>query len=237
MPIASAGNFTIAWQPAQEAGSVARSIESTGKTLLVLDDAGLRTVSQFSVQIRQGSVSELSFGLPANSKLRDIRGSDVAGWKLEGNDPARKLIVSLRRSVTGTTDVELDLFQPLAVAESSVSVTAALPTPLGVVRETGTVALTAGTQFEVRGPNLPGGTRIDAREFDLPNFSQRPELQAFCAGTIEAAFRYAAHRPAFESTVARRSSQTDVAALSPYSSAVASSRSRASSTCNRRATR
>ena len=211
--IASAGNFTIAWQPAQEAGSVARSIESTGKTLLVLDDAGLRTVSQFSVQIRQGNVSELSFGLPSNSKLRDIRGSDVAGWKLEGNDPARKLIVSLRRSVTGTTDVDLDLFQPLAVGESPVSVSAALPAPLGVVRETGTVALTAGPQFEVRGPNLPSSTRIDAREFDLPNFSQRPDMQAFCAGTIDAAFRYVTHPARFESTAARRTSQIDVAAL------------------------
>jgi hypothetical protein len=213
VPIASAGNFTIGWQPAQEAGSVARSIESTGKTLLVLDDAGLRTVSQFSLQIRQGAVSELSFGLPRNSKLKDIRGSDVAGWKLEGNDPARKLIVSLRQSVTGTTDVELDLFQPLAVGESSVSVSAALPAPLGVVRETGTVALTAGPQFDVRGPNFPSGTRIDAREFDLPNFSRRPELQPTCGGTIEAAFRYSAHPAGFELSVARRSSQTDVAAL------------------------
>ena len=213
VPIASAGNLTIAWQPAQEAGSVARSIESTGKTLLVLDDAGLRTVSQFSLQIRQGGVSELSFGLPPNSKLKDIRGSDVAGWKLEGNDLARKLIVSLRRSVTGTTEVELDLFQPLAVGEAPVSVSAALPAPLGVVRETGTVALTAGPQFDVRGPNLAGGTRIDAREFDLPNFSQRPELQPVCGGTIEAAFRYAAHPAGFELSVARRSSQTDVAAL------------------------
>jgi hypothetical protein len=213
VPIASAGNFTIGWQPAQEAGSVARSIESTGKTLLVLDDAGLRTVSQFSLQIRQGGVSELSFGLPPNSKLKDIRGSDVAGWKLEGNDPARKLIVSLRQSVTGTTDVELDLFQPVVVGESPVSVSAVLPAPLGVVRETGTVALTAGSQFDVRGPNLPGGTRIDAREFDLPHFSQRPEVQPICGGTIEAGFRYAAHPAGFELSVARRSSQTDVAAL------------------------
>ena len=76
------------------------------------------------------------------------------------------------------------------MGESPVSVSAALPAPLGVVRETGTVALTAGPQFDVRGPNLRGGTRIDAHEFDLPNFSQRPEMQAVCGGTIEAAFRY-----------------------------------------------
>jgi hypothetical protein len=213
VPIAAAGDFTIAWQPSQEAGSVARSIESTGKTLLVLDDAGLRSVSQFSLQIRQGGVSEVSFSLPANSKLKDIRGSDVAGWKLEGTDPARKLIVSLRRSVTGTTDVELDLFQPLAVGETPLAVSAALPAPLGVVRETGRVALTAGSQFDVRGPNLPGAMRIESREFDLPDFSTNPELQAACRGTVEAAFRYVAHPASFEFTAARRSSQTDVTAL------------------------
>ncbi|HET6323550.1 MAG TPA: hypothetical protein VFG04_02525, partial [Planctomycetaceae bacterium] len=213
VPVASAGDLTISWQPAQESGSSARSIESIGKTLLVLDDAGLRTATQFSLQIRQVGVSELSFALPPNAKLRDIRGSDVAGWKIEGNDPARKLIVSLRKSVTGTTRVELDLFQPLTVAESPLPIAAALPAALGVVRETGMVALAAGPQFDVRTPNLRGATRIDPREFNLAEFCQTPELQPLSGSPIEAAFRYVGRPANVESTVARRSSQTDVRAL------------------------
>jgi hypothetical protein len=213
VPIASASDLTVSWQPAQESGSSARSIESVGKTLLVLDDAGLRSVSRFSLQIRQVAVSELSFALPANSKLREIRGSDVAGWKIEGTEPARKLIASLRKSVTGETRVELDLFQPLIIGESPLSVATMLPAPLDVVRETGTVAIAAGPQFDVRAVNLRGATRIAAPEFNLPEFSQSPEFQVFCGVPIEAAFRYVGRPANIESTVGRRSSQTDVTAL------------------------
>ena len=213
VPVASAGDLTISWQPAQESGSTARSIESIGKTLLVLDDAGLRIVSRFSLQIRQVGVSELSFALPPNSKLRDIRGGDVAGWKIEGNEPARKLIVGLRKSITGETRVELDLFQPLTVGESPLAVSAALPAPLDVVRQTGMVAVTAGPQLDLRAPNLRGATRIDAREFDLPELAQNSELNLPHGLVIEAAFRYVGRPVPVESTVARRSSQTDVTAL------------------------
>jgi hypothetical protein len=213
VPIASAGDLTVSWQPAQEVGSSARSIESIAKTLVALDDAGLRIVSRFSLQIRQAGVSELSFALPPNSKLRDIRGGDVAGWKIEGNEPARKLIVGLRKSVTVETRVELDLFQPLTVGESPLAVSAALPAPLDVVRQTGMVAVTAGPQFDLRAPNLPGATRIDAREFDLPELAQNSELNLPHGLVIEAAFRYVGRPASVESMVARRSSQTDVTAL------------------------
>ncbi len=213
VPIATAGQLSIAWQPAQEAGSVARSIESSARTLAVLDDAGLRTVSQFSLQVRQGGVSELSFTLPAGAKLQTVRGSDVVGWKIEGNDPSRKLTVSLRRSVTGETGLELDLFQALSVNQSSVPVSVGLPAPLGVVRETGIIALWAGSQFDVRGPNLPGGTRVDAREFPLATFDQVGTSATNERGMFEAAFRYNSRPAAFAFTLARRGSQTDVSAL------------------------
>ncbi len=215
--IATAGQLSLAWQPAQEAGSVARSIESSARTLAVLDDAGLRTVSQFSLQVRQGGVSELSFALPTGAKLQTVRGSDVVGWKIEGNDPSRKLTVSLRRSVTGETGLELDLFQALSVNESPVPVpvpvSVGLPAPLGVVRETGVVALWAGSQFDVRGPNLPGGTRVGVREFPLATFDQAGASATDEPGMFEAAFRYNSRPAAFGFTVARRSSKTDVSAL------------------------
>jgi hypothetical protein len=213
VPIASAGDLTIAWQPKQEASSTARSIESVAHTWFALGDAGVETVSRSSLLIRQGGVADLSFTLPANSKLKDIRGTDVAGWKIEGNDPARKLIVSLRRSVTGTTDVELDLFRPLELGESAQPVALVLPAPIDVVRETGAVALTAGPQFDIRSPNLPGATRIEAREFDLSEFGNRADDPMKPGDLIEAAFRYVSHPAPFESTIARRSSQTDVKSL------------------------
>jgi hypothetical protein len=213
VPIATVGQLSLAWQPAQEAGSVARSIESSARTLAVLDDAGLRTVSQFSLQVRQGGVSDLSFTLPAGAKLQTVRGSDVVGWKIEGNDPSRKLTVSLRRSVTGETGLELDLFQALSVNQSSVPVSVGLPAPLGVVRETGIIALWAGSQFDVRGSNLPGGTRVDAREFPLATFDQAGMSATAEPGMFEAAFRYNSRPAAFAFTLARRGSQTDVSAL------------------------
>ncbi len=218
VPIATANQISLAWQPAQEAGSVARSIESSARTLVVLNDAGLRSVTQFSLLVRQGSVSELSFTLPPNARLSNVRGSDVGGWKVEGNDPSRKLTVSLRHSVTGETGLELDLFQPLAVAETAAAISVALPAPQGVVRETGIVTLWAASQFDVRSPNLPGGIRVDAREFplstfDTATFEQAGETAGREGGAFEAAFRYTSHPAALAFTVARRSAQTDVAAF------------------------
>jgi hypothetical protein len=213
VPIASAGDLTIAWQPGQETAVSARSIESVGKTLLALDDSGLRIFSQFSLQIRQGGVTQLSFSLPPNAKLRDVRGNDVSGWKFESSGAARKLTVALRRNVTGSTRVELDLFQQVALGEAPTPVIAALPSPLEVVRETGIVALMAGPQFDVRTPALAGATQIDAREFDLAEFVASPALQAFRGRAIEAAFRYAGRPKSLESMVVRKSSQTDVSAL------------------------
>jgi hypothetical protein len=213
VPIASAGDLTIAWQPGQETAVSARSIESVGKTLFALDDSGLRIFSQFSLQIRQGGATELSFLLPPNAKLTDVRGNDVSGWKFEGSGAARKLIVALRRTVTGSTRVELDLFQPAALGETPTPVIAAFPSPLEVVRETGIAALIAGPQFDVRTPVLAGATQIDAREFDLAEFVASPALQAFRGRAVEAAFRYAGRPKSLDSTIVRKSSQTDVSAL------------------------
>jgi hypothetical protein len=218
VPIATPGeqtarDLTVSWQPAQEAGSVARTIESIAKTLFVLEDAGLTSVSQFSLSVRQGSVSEVSFALPANSKLKDVRGGDVAGWKLEGNDPARKLVVALRHKVSGETQVALDLFQPLEIGESLSSISSGLPEALGTVRQSGTVALAIGPQFDARTPSVPGATQIDPREFDLPGFYTTGGLQSGPPEPIEAAFRYASRPAAVVIGVGRRSSQIDVTAL------------------------
>ncbi|HXY33929.1 MAG TPA: hypothetical protein VEI07_06850 [Planctomycetaceae bacterium] len=213
VPIDSATGLTLSWQPTTEAGSTAQSIESFAKTLLALDDAGLRIASRFSLTIRQGGVSELTFVLPPHSKLKNLRGSDVAGWKIEGNDPARTLVVALRRKVTGSTSVDLEVFQPLDVGESPLALAAVLPPPRDVVHETGLVALSAGSQFEVRGPNLPGAARIDASEFNLAEFTGGSERQVPREATIEAAFRYAGRPASFETTISRRSSQTDVSSL------------------------
>jgi len=205
--VASASNVTIAWQPEQATGSTARTVEANATTALSLEDAGLRVQSRYRMHVGQGATSEFSFSLPAKLKLQEIRGGDVAGWKIEGTDPARKLVVTLRRPVSGDTQIEFDLYGDLEVRETASTLEAPLIAAQDVSRETGTIALFAGPQFDVQNGAVTNATQIETSSFEKSAF------QKLAARVPESAYRYVATPVRLQWLVARRRSATEVAAL------------------------
>jgi hypothetical protein len=202
----SGSELTIAWQPEHGPVSSVRSVEAAGTTAVSLEETGLRVYSRYRMHVVQGTASEFSFSLPPTLKLQQIRGGDVAGWKVEGVDPARKLIVNLRRNVSGDTRLEFDFFQALDVRESPTNVAAPLIVPLDVVRETGTVALYRGGPFDVRSAAVVNARQIDVREFPGTEFEPLAGMSA------DSAYRYMTRPVRLEWLVARRGAQTDVSA-------------------------
>jgi hypothetical protein len=207
VPIASAADLTIAWQPERDTAPGASSIDAEAATVLSIQDAGLRVHSTYLMHVSRENVSEFVFDLPPQLKLEQIRGAEVAGWKLEGDAKARRIVVSLRRKVGGATRIDLDLFQAVAISSSPTTIDAPLVAAHGVARETGTVALLVEPQFEVRTTLSGGLTQIDRNQVTLPP-DWKPSVKR-----PEMAYRYVTRPLRLQWLVTRREAETHVAAI------------------------
>jgi len=208
VPLDATGDITVSWAPARTQDAVDAIVHVDAATAVVVDDSGMRISSGFQFAVRQGTLTEAAFTLPAGVLVRQIAGPDVGGWQIgdAAADQPRELKVFLRREVRDTTTLVFDLFVPLSLTETSQSVAVPAFGPIGVTRETGTVAVFAERQFVVSSGTVSGLTQIDAGKFQPAVTIQRPQTPPLLA------YRYV-QRP-FEWTLlaARQKPQSKVAA-------------------------
>ncbi|MEX1228969.1 MAG: hypothetical protein WEB58_01940 [Planctomycetaceae bacterium] len=150
VPIDRGGDLSVSWQPEEERGAVDSTVLAETSTAVSLDDAGLSVSQGFSFAVKQGSLSELTFDMPEPLRLRRIDGVDVGGWEIQGLGDERTLRIFLRRKVTDTTALAIELFHEAYVTAEAATVDLPLCVPTEVTRETGTIALFAGDQLTLR---------------------------------------------------------------------------------------
>ncbi|HVW02114.1 MAG TPA: hypothetical protein VHB77_17315, partial [Planctomycetaceae bacterium] len=74
IPVDQGGDVTIAWQPAQTRAAVEGTIHTEIAQGLIIDDSGVRLEATSVFRVRQGSLSEALFALPAPLAVRRIGG-------------------------------------------------------------------------------------------------------------------------------------------------------------------
>jgi len=206
LPIDAGGIISVSWQPVEERGGVETTVHAEGTTLVTVEDAGVKRVGSYLFRVRQGALTEVSFSLPPEIQLQRISGPDVGGWETAGEGADRRLRVLLRRSVSDETRLTLELYQALSIGDDPATLNHAAVVPLGVTRETGSVAVFAGPQLRVQGAAATGVSRINAKDFAPPAELAKP------AHAPELAYQYAAQPIELQWTVSREKAEATAVA-------------------------
>lgn len=171
--LGAGGDLSIRWQPRRVEARSGQLMSADQALLVEVRDSGLHFHSRFHYRIQQGAVRELRLRIPPGLAVQTVQGPDVADWSIEttaaaGDRPAvEQLVVSLKTDRTAGTDVEVVAFRRDGLATETVALDAL--EPLGVVHETGRVAIGCGPQFRVRVGKTSGLDQIDRAGLELPH--------------------------------------------------------------------
>ena len=211
VPVDKGGDLAISWQPEQAKGAAAAVVHVDSVQAVTLTDAGIRVSTGFQYRVRQGSVADVTFSLPATYRLQAVNGSDVGGWELQGEGEARKLRVIFRRNITDTTQLTVEAFLDSKVGVEATVIEIPQLAPFEVTNEIGQLAVFAGNQFTIRADKVDALSQIDADKFNTtlpvsrPNvapqlayrFSKRPFALALRATRQESQANVVAHQAGF----------------------------------------
>jgi hypothetical protein len=212
VPVDQGGDITLAWAPAQVREVMQGIVHVESATALTLGDSGVRLSASFKYTIRQGTVSDVSFSLPAGLLVRQIAGLDLGGWEIAGEGDQRTLKVFLRRPVNDSTTLQFDLYQAQSFTEQTQPVAVPQFVPQGVIRETGTLGILAERQFVVTAGAASGLAQIDLSQFVAPPPLAQPGTSTGAKGAPPPAplfaYRFAARPVNLQLFVARQKPQS-----------------------------
>jgi hypothetical protein len=162
------GPLQITWQPRAQSGGSDNIVHVTTRSAIDIGDAGVQMTADYQLQVRQGVLSRVPFAFPESVRLKRITGQDVGGWQIEGEGDERTLTIFLRRNVDDATTITAELFLPQGDRSDAFDLVVPAFAPLQVTRETGDVAVLAGSHLEVRTTAAEDLRQIDRGEAALP---------------------------------------------------------------------
>ena len=211
IPIADSGDTRIQWQPAtiRTSGDVVFHAAST--SALIIHDDGMEWISSIEITCRQGNLSELNIQIPEGYSVQSVSGNDVAGWSVQNTDSTRSVKLQLKREVDDKTLVDLQLFAESAINEEKASITVPVPVVRGATRDMGTIALLAGSQFQVRSESLSGVTQLNPQDATLPEKATLAEQSPTVRRLL--AWRFTRHPAVISVRTTRTTDKAAVTAL------------------------
>jgi len=174
LPIAQLSTVRLQWLPTVQkvAGDVV--YHSSVSSAMSVQDSGITLRTTVTVNCRQGEISELDVTIPEGYSVQSVTGEDVAGWTAQSTDATRSVKLQFRRSVNDATKVTVQLYAPVPTVEALASLTVPISMVRGASRDTGTVILKTGPQFQVRSDSLSAVTQINASEAAAPDGDELP---------------------------------------------------------------
>jgi hypothetical protein len=172
IPLGAANELSIRWQPRRVEARAGQLVSVDQALLIEVLDSGVHLHSTFHYRIQQGALNELLLRIPPETAVQRVHGSEVADWSIEadpamGPDPgAQRLVVSLKTELTTGTDVEIHCFRRDRRVTGAIDIRTA--EPLGVVRETGRMAIACSSHFRVRVDKTDRVDQINRMGLDLP---------------------------------------------------------------------
>ena len=206
LPIAASGDTRIQWQPAARRSSGDVVTHSTVTTAMSVQDQGLQLRSTIALNCRQGEVTELEVVVPADYVVQSVTGDDVAGWSVGHSDSVRILKLLFRRAVADETRVTLQLYTAVLTGDARSSLSVPILAVRGAARDSGTVLLRSGSQFQVRSESLSGVTQVNPDDAPDPTGDE-------LSGRRMLAWRYTRHPAAVTVRVTRQAEAMQVSAL------------------------
>jgi prepilin-type processing-associated H-X9-DG protein len=187
IPLGATNELSIRWQPQRVEARAGQLISVDQALLIEVLDSGVHLHGKFHYRIQQGALSEVQLRIPLDMDVQRVDGVEVADWSIETdpatapNPGARRLVVSLKTELTTSTDLDVLCFRRDRQVVGTIDVHAL--EPLGVVRETGRMAIGCPSHFRVRVDETNRVDQINHMGLDLP---RRPHDSC----TLISAYRY-----------------------------------------------
>ena len=207
IPVGNGNPLTIAWRPPEQQGMVASIVHVDSSTAVLIDDVGISESTRVGIKVPQGAVSDLSFDLPGELRVRQIAGPHLAGWELNEQDGNRQLKVFFNPAITSATSLDLKLFLDQKQGEAEQAIDIPVIAARDVTRDTGLIAVLAAETFQVRSGQVAGLSQIDANG-KLP----LPAIDSSSPASVRLAWRFAS-RPFGLQVIAGRRQQQSVATI------------------------
>ena len=206
IPLGAAGDLSIRWQPRQVEASADQLVHVDQSLLVEVLDSGVHLRSRFDYRVQQGALDKIEFRIPSELAVRRVQGAEVADWSIESDQatgadpPARRLVVSLKTELS-TAAVDVDGFRHGREMTGAIDIRG--PEPIGVVRETGHVAIGCAKYFRVRVDRTERLDQINHVGLELP---EKPDEG--CA--LLSAYRYTSRPWRLQLQVERLQSRVEV---------------------------
>jgi hypothetical protein len=186
VPIAQYSTIRMQWLPAVQKVVGEVVYHSTLRSTLAVEDSGLtyRTTVQFLV--RQGEISEAEVAVPEGYSVQSVTGNDLSGWAIQNTDASRSLALRFRRAVPDETTITIQLYAGSPSKEQLTSLAVPILSVKGASRDSGSVILKTGPQFQVRSESLSAVTQVNPGDAAVPEGDELP-------GRAMLAWRYTRH--------------------------------------------
>jgi len=172
VPLGAGSDLSIRWQP-ERVEARAGQLVNVDQTLLVeVLDSGVHLHGKFHYRIQQGALSEVQFGIPSDMAVQRVDGAEVADWSIETDTAtgakaeSRRLVVSLKTELTTGAEVDVHCFRRDRRVTGTVDVHSL--EPLGVVRETGRMAIGCPSHLRVSVDETDRVGQINRMGLELP---------------------------------------------------------------------
>jgi len=164
------GNLVVRWRKAAEQPGEPGVEEPTAEPRLYAEHHGLIGVSEgvltchsvLQYSILHAGVETLSFTLPADVTLLDIKGRGVGDWELIERADRKRVDVNLNFAAEGAYSLEVDYERALPEDGGSVSIPDLQV--LGVERVKGWVGVDARSNLEIQAGDTNDARVVDVRE-------------------------------------------------------------------------
>jgi prepilin-type processing-associated H-X9-DG protein len=207
IPLGATNELGIRWQPRRVEAREGQLVSVDQALLVEVLDSGVHLHGRLSYRIQQGAVGKLRLRIPPDLAIQSVQGAEVADWSIETEPaaapkaPVERLVVSLKTDLTTGTEVDIHAIRRDRSVTGAIDVHAL--EPLGVVRETGRVAVDCLAHFRVRVEKTKSVDQIDRSGWELP--------QAASPGcAVLWAYRYTSRPWRLQLQVERQQSRVEV---------------------------
>ena len=209
IPVGSGGALRVKWRPAATQQPQDLSVDVDSRSTVSVSDIGMKLYAGFRFHVSRGELNELSFTLPENLKLRAIMGPDVGGWKLEEVDKKKQLKVFLRKTVSSSTELFLELYRTLNIDDITMEESFPFVQPVGISSLRGSLGVAVAPQMIVRSRKGQGVQQINREQFQP--FRKR------ATDPIQIAYRLSEKSFSLPLLISRREAETSVVSESRLS--------------------
>jgi prepilin-type N-terminal cleavage/methylation domain-containing protein len=178
IPLGAAGELSLRWQPRRVAVRAGQLLSVDQTLRIEVQESGIHLHGKFHYRIQQGALRELQFRIPPELAVQTVQGAEVADWSIVA-DPAagpepgtKRLVVSLKTELTTGTEVDIHAFRRDREVKGAIDIHSL--EPLGVVRETGRIAIGCTSQFAVRVDQANRVDQIDRLQLEIPQTPNVP---------------------------------------------------------------